>query len=159
MKKIIFFLILPLIISSCRNSERCNDEIASVVDKITEEEALSLLHKWTDAYLAGDATPLNEVLDESWIYSGSSDGKVADKSATIEEFSNADYKFEDIMYEELVVRLYDDIAIVRGQEKMIIVGSSGQDTTELRLRFTDVYQKKDGKIRAIATHSSPIIDE
>lgn len=120
---------------------------------------MNLLHKWTDAYLAGDATPWHEILDESWVYSGSSDGSVSDKEATIEEFANADYTFQAIVYERLDVRLYDDVAIVRGSERMVIVGNSGKDTTKLRLRFTDVYQKKDGKIKAIATHSSPIAEE
>jgi hypothetical protein len=156
MKKIL--LVLIILSCSCKNSEKSNEELKPITEKITEEEALNLLHKWTNAYLSGDVAPLNEVLDESWIYSGSSNGKVSDKAATIEEFSNADYKFQDISYEQLDVQLYDDVAVVRGSETMVIIGNSGKDTTKLKLRFTDVYQKQDGKIRAISTHSSPIVE-
>ncbi|WP_425236108.1 nuclear transport factor 2 family protein [Ulvibacterium sp.] len=159
MKQVMTCMVLVIMAGSCKDAKKPDEAPKTVVDKITEEEALGLLHQWTEAYLAGDATPLQEILDESWVYSGSPDGTVSDKDATITEFANADYTFEDITYEGLYVRLYDDVAVVRGSERMVIVGNSGKDTTKLALRFTDVYQKKDGKIRAIATHSSPITEE
>ncbi|WP_147415915.1 nuclear transport factor 2 family protein [Ulvibacterium marinum] len=159
MKRVLVGVVLVIMMGSCKDTGNRKEEQKPVVDKITEEEALGLLHQWTDAYLAGDATPLHEILDESWVYSGSSNGQVSDKNATIAEFANADYTFQDIVYEGLDVRLYDDVAVVRGSERMVIVGNSGKDTTKLALRFTDVYQKKDGKIKAIATHSSPITEE
>lgn len=154
MKKFVSILVLALMLVACNQAVEQKEE--RIVDKITKNEALELLHTWTDAYLKGNADLLNEVLDDSWIYSGSPDGSTSNKVATIEEFSSADYSFDDIAYENLDVRLYGDIAVVRGQEKMVILGNSKQDTTTLSLRFTDVYQKKDGKIRAISTHSSPI---
>lgn len=159
MKRVLVWIVFTIMIASCKDSKNPNEEKKPVVDTITEKEALGLLHQWTDAYLAGDAAPLQEILDESWVYSGSADGTVSDKDATIMEFANANYAFQDIVYEGLDVRLYGDVAVVRGSESMVIVGNSGGDTTKLRLRFTDVYQKKDGKIKAIATHSSPIAEE
>ncbi|AWX45828.1 hypothetical protein HME9304_02858 [Flagellimonas maritima] len=158
MKKTTILLLMAILSVSCKNKNGIHQEQKGDVVKITEEEALNLLHTWTNAYLAGDVNSLNEVLDNSWAYSGSADGKVSDKTTTIEEFSNADYTFHNISYDDLSTHIYGDIAIVRGKESMVIVGSSGEDTTKLRLRFTDVYQKIDGKIRAISTHSSPIID-
>ena len=159
MKHTIIFSLLLITLFSCKNHEAAKSETSAAVEQITEKEALDLLHKWTQAYLNGDAGVLDEVLDESWVYSGSADGSVSDKASTIEEFSNADYSFGDISYQNLAVRLYGDVAVVRGSETMEIVGSSGLDTTLLQLRFTDVYQKKDGQVRAIATHSSPISSE
>lgn len=147
-------LITLIITFSCKNEP--NQAQASMVDKINKEEALNLLHQWTDAYLTGNAARLEEVLDESWIYAGSANGKTTTKAATIEEFANADYKFQNITYKDLDVRLYDDIAIVRGAETMVITDESGNNPVTLRLRFTDVYQKKEGIVRAISTHSSPI---
>ncbi|MDT0608254.1 nuclear transport factor 2 family protein [Croceitalea rosinachiae] len=160
MRRLILFL-MPLMIGfSCKEVKNNNKEKKNLVtEKITEDEALHLLHKWTNAYLTGNANPLHEVLDDSWVYSGSTNGQTTDKVATIEEFSNADYKFHDIEYQELDVRLFNDIAIVRGSERMVIVSKPDKDTTTLKLRFTDVYKKKNGKIKAIATHSSPIIEE
>ncbi len=155
MKNTIYIIAAFAMVTACNPAAETGKE-TNTVEKITEEEALELLHTWTNAYLKGDAEPLKEVLDESWVYSGSSDGSTSDKQATIEEFSNADYFFEDITYENLDVRLFGDIAVVRGMESMVILGSSKQDTTILSLRFTDVYQKKDGKVKAISTHSSPI---
>ncbi|MCL6267794.1 nuclear transport factor 2 family protein [Flagellimonas myxillae] len=144
-----------VVFAACKQTETPVVE-PEIVDEITKEEALDLLHTWTNAYLKGDAGPLIEVLDDSWVYSGSGDGSTSNKIATIDEFSTADYSFDEIKYHDLDVQLYGDVAVVRGWEKMVILGSDKQDTTILKLRFTDVYQKKEGKVRAIATHSSPM---
>lgn len=155
MKNTIYIIAAFAMVTACNPAVEKGNETKNI-EEISEDEALELLHTWTNAYLKGDVEPLREVLGESWVYSGSPDGSTSDKQATIEEFSNADYSFEDITYENLDVRLFGDIAVVRGKERMVILGSSKQDTTILSLRFTDVYQKKDGKIKAISTHSSPI---
>ncbi|WP_422349021.1 nuclear transport factor 2 family protein [Flagellimonas sp.] len=144
-----------LVFAACKQTAEPVAELETE-DKITEEEALDLLHTWTNAYLGGDAAPLIEVLDDTWEYSGSSDGKTTNKIATIDEFSQADYSFDEIEYHDLKVKLYDNIAVVRGWERMVILGADKQDTTILKLRFTDVYRKQEGKVRAIATHSSPM---
>lgn len=156
MKNYILFISFLLILSSCHVQVKSDEDSSKDTESISKEEALDLLHRWTKAYLEGDATTLDEILDETWLYAGSSDGKTTDKKSTIEEFSAADYKFSDISYENLEVNLYGDVAVVRGSETMVIVGNEGKDTTQLSLRFTDVYQKKNGKVRAISTHSSPI---
>ena len=156
MKKIFLLFIAVVCLGSCQIDIKSDNPDPKETETITEEEALNLLHRWTKAYLEGDASELNEILDDTWLYSGSSDGKTTDKDATIAEFSSADYIFGDITYENLEVELYGDIAVVRGSEDMVIIGKSQPDTTRLSLRFTDVYQKKNGKIRAISTHSSPI---
>lgn len=154
MKTSVLIAILFLI-AACNQAPEPKVE-KETAEKITKDEALKLLHDWTDAYLNGNAGALNDVLDDSWVYSGSSDGSTSDKTATIEEFSNADYSFDEIKYHDLEVRVFNDIAVVRGWERMVILDSSKQDTTILKLRFTDVYEKKEGKVRAIATHSSPM---
>jgi|GEM_PF-3021597 len=158
MRKVWLCAVLATMYVSCKEAQKPKEQPEPMLDQITEEEALDLLHEWTAAYLAGDADALDGVLDETWIYSGSEDGSTSDKAATIKEFSNADYTFSEITYDNVEVRLYGDIAVVRGSEKMVIVGGSGEDTTRLGLRFTDVYQKSEGKVKAIATHSSPIME-
>ena len=144
-----------LVLAACKQVTEPVTE-PKTVDKITEEEALDLLHTWTNAYLQADVAQLSEVLDDSWVYSGSGDGSTSNKIATIQEFSQADYTFHEIKYYDLDVQLYEDIAVLRGWERMVILGADKQDTTELKLRFTDVYRKKEGMIKAIATHSSPM---
>ena len=94
MKNVIALIVLVTSCSACSYTSNLNEKKEPIIEKITKEEALNLLHQWTDAYLTGDAARLDEVLDESWVYSGSSDGKTTHKAATIEEFSNADYKFQ-----------------------------------------------------------------
>ncbi|MEX0313145.1 MAG: nuclear transport factor 2 family protein [Allomuricauda sp.] len=155
MKRILFFLVLIVVFSSCKQTDKPKVE-QEITEEITKEEALQLLHSWTEAYLNGNAEPLKDILDDSWVYSGSSGGNTSTKIAAIDEFSQADYSFDEIKYHDLDVKLYGNVAVVRGWERMVILSGDKQDTTQLKLRFTDVYQKKEGKVRAISTHSSPM---
>ncbi|NAY92201.1 DUF4440 domain-containing protein [Muricauda sp. JGD-17] len=155
LKYVAAIVCIGIFLTSCQNTTK-QEETATIDNTITKEEALELLHNWTDAYLEGDSERLKTLLDDTWIYSGSIDGSTSNKSTTITEFESADYSFDEIKYQNLDVRLFDDIAVVRGLETMVILGSSKQDTTKLRLRFTDVYRKTNGEVRAIATHSSPV---
>ena len=150
-------LILSNVLFSCAQDHKADlVKQEQKADLVTEEEALQLLHDWTQAYLDGNAEPLNDILDPSWVYSGSADGKTTSKAQNIAEFSTADYSIDAIDYKDLKVAIYDDIAVLRGIETMVILDSSRQDSTILTLRFTDVYKKKDGVLRAISTHSSPV---
>ena len=117
-KRIIILFGLALLISSCRVDVSTDKGDKYNAEMISEAEALDLLHRWTEAYLQGDADALENILDDSWLYSGSANGKTTNKRATIEEFSSADYKFEDITYENLEVNLYGAIAVVRGSKSV-----------------------------------------
>lgn len=159
MKKVIFLLSMTLAVCFCHRVDKSEEEHSAVKDVITKKEALYVLHKWTNAYLTNNPNTLDEVLDDTWVYSGPSNGVTLDKKTTIEGLIKADYTYNQITFQDLEVDLYQDMAIVRGSEKMVILGSFGQDTTTLRLRFTDVYQKKNGVVKAISTHSSPIEEQ
>jgi hypothetical protein len=150
-----FILICSLFaVNSCKkDASKSNITLSQMISK---EEVLQTLNSWKDAYLLNRTAPLYDILDDSWIYSGSSDGSVATKAEAIEEFNTKDYHFADIIYSNLDVVCYDDIAIIRGTEELVIVNNTNLDTAIINLRFTDVYQKKNNKIKAISTHSSPI---
>ena len=73
----------------------------------------------------------------------------------IEELKTAGYYYSEIIYSDLQTRVYDDIAIITGKEKLVIVDKKTTDSVTIHLRFTDVYKSFDGKVKAISTHSSP----
>ena len=124
-------------------------------EMVTEEEVLNVLETWRQSYLKRDTVLLTRVLDDQWIYSGSIDGTLSTKPQAIKELSEADYRFLDIYYYDMKVHVFDNIGIIRGKEKMTILGAAG-DTTLVKLSFTDVYIKTGGITKAISTHSSPL---
>ena len=48
---------------------------ASADDTVTKQEALDLLYDWREAYLKRNYEPLNTIMDDKWLYSGSAHGK------------------------------------------------------------------------------------
>ncbi|MTI20697.1 nuclear transport factor 2 family protein [Fulvivirga sp. RKSG066] len=121
---------------------------------ITENDVKELMKKWELAYQQRDTVLFREVLDDSYQYSGNVDGTSVDKHGMINELATAGYTFLSINFTDFSIDYYEDIAIIRGREAINLL--IDQDTATFHLRFTDVYQKRNGKTQAIATHSSPI---
>lgn len=151
MKVITMVLLFILLQAGSFKSTRINAE-----EVITKEEALSLLYEWRDAYLNRDYSPLYDIMHDNWLYAGSSHGKTTDKLAAIKGFKEANFDYSKITYDNLDVKTFGNIAIVRGTEILVLVGHSDKKETSVHLRFTDVYEKKNGKVTAISTHTSPI---
>jgi len=122
---------------------------------ITEKDVREILEEWGDAYKTKNAEIMERILHEDWVYSGNSNGSLSNKRSSIEELKNSDYQFITMDISDLDIEYYDEIAVVRAHELLKLKLSNG-DTLELRLRFTDVYQKENGITQAISTHTSPI---
>jgi ketosteroid isomerase-like protein len=58
---------------------------------------------------------------------------------------------EDHRIDDLSVRVFGDSAIVTGRNT---VSTGGTAPTTLRLRFTDVFVRRDGRWQAVATHAT-----
>lgn len=57
--------------------------------------------------------------------------------------------------DQLAVRSYGDVAIVTGRT---IASSTGDPPVSVRLRFTDVFVKRDGRWLVIASHATQMPD-
>jgi ketosteroid isomerase-like protein len=55
--------------------------------------------------------------------------------------------------DQLTVRCYGDTAIVTGRTNATVSGATAQAIT---LRFTDVFVKRDGRWRAVASHATRV---
>lgn len=119
-----------------------------------EKEVLSILHRWKMACINKNPAPLEELLADNWTYSGSSDGKLGNKKATVESTKNTKGKFLVIHFKNLRTHQAGDAVIVNGQEE-IITEENGKSNSGW-LMFTDIFQQIDGRWQAIFTHSSGI---
>ena len=92
------------------------------------------------------------------MYSGGSDGKTSGKTGSGRRTCvTTDDLLDDVILNDLKIRIYDNIAVATGSRGTRQCRyAKTVDTTKFQLRFTDVYRKSDGKIKAISTHSSPI---
>ncbi len=145
----IFFFVLGM--TAC---EMNNDTKIPAKDIITKEEVHHTIAQWATAMLDNKLEPQKKILADTWIYSGSDDGKTTNKEKALAGFSPGETELKDIILSDTIVRLYGNFAIVTGKEELIFV--KDKDTSRAYLRFTDVFLKKDGKITVLSTHSSPI---
>ena len=144
-------ILLMAALVSCRPSSVATTE----GDIMTKEEALALLDRWEDAMIKKDSSLLGKVLHEDYQYSGSADGSTSDRQAMMAYTASDPSKLLGQEFYDMDIDLFDDVAIVRGWEILSLETPKG-DTVRFKLRFTDVYQKKNGITRALATHSSPM---
>ena len=124
-------------------------------ESISKEECMALLDRWEEAMMQKDSLKLKSVLHPNYYYAGSPDGSLANRQAMMEWVATDPGQLLSQEFHDMDVQIYQNIAIVRGWEIMTSLTAQG-DTTEYKLRFTDVYQKKDGVVQALSTHSSPM---
>jgi ketosteroid isomerase-like protein len=117
-------------------------------------EVRATMRRWADAYLRHDAAALDSILAGEWSYSGGGSPTRQPKADAMAEFRTSADRYLAVDVEDVDVRVYGGTAIVTGREAVRV--ASGRDTSTVRLRFTDVYARRDGRWQAVATHSSPI---
>lgn len=153
MKKLSIVMI-ALIVISCNKTETQKEVTQSV---ITEKETRETLHKWAQSMLDNSLEPQQNILDDTWMYSGADDGTTTSKEEALAGFKPGETTLKKVILQDTVIRIYGSTAIVTGKEELVFV--ENQDTSRVFLRFTDVFIKKDGSVKAISTHSSPIKNE
>lgn len=124
-------------------------------ERIRAEDIDAVFANWLKAMKTRDAELLSSVLHDQWLYAGTGDGSTTSKSANIQHLKQADYTITKVDFSDMNYRYFDDIAIVTGREVLHIQNENGE-ISQVNLRFTDVFQKKNGEVKALSTHSSPI---
>lgn len=138
----------------------CTVGCSSVTNKneqINKGEVEQMLTNWKQAFVNKDFQLLESILDKNFLYSGSNDGKLTTKTQMVDNLKNDKSNILPPEYFDIVIKYFEDIAIVRAKETLRFIGEKG-DTINIKLSFTDVYQKKNGKILTLSTHSSPITE-
>ena len=122
-------------------------------ETINAKEAKALLDKWNQAYYDKDTTSLNQVLHADYVYSGA-DGSQSAKADVMNELAISDYRIFKTDFYDLDIRTYQNTAVVRGWESLWLRSDSG-DTSNVELRFIDIYIKENESVQAIATQTFP----
>ena len=116
--------------------------------KVSVEETLKKMeHDWTDAIQKGDAASLNRILADDW--KGQYPWGVRNKAQTLAQISAGSAKINSIVFGEMAVRVFGDVAIVMGSDDEKS-SAAGKDTGG-HYTWTDVWVRRNGRWQAVAS--------
>lgn len=105
------------------------------------------------AQLRGDRAAMDRFLSADFIFIRGS-GKVADRNAFIEAFTDPDQKLEPFQITNpLALRLGDDTVLIGGDG--VITGTAGGKPFAEHLRYADIFQWRDGRWQVIYVQVTP----
>jgi Domain of unknown function (DUF4440) len=111
------------------------------------DELVHLEHRWLAAAMQRDTSVLDEILADDFI-DVNSRGEVRDKADHLRSTSAPAHTRQTLG--ELKVRIYGPAAVVTGLNT--IAAPDGSFTA--RVRFTDVFVKRDGRWRAVSAQET-----
>jgi ketosteroid isomerase-like protein len=122
-----------------------------------ETELKALEQQWSDAYKKGDTAVLKTVEAEEWMLIDP-EGTTTTKAQDIKELGDKTFVVKESTTSDVKVRMLgDDHAAITGSAKMS--GSyKGKDFSG-EYRFTDIFEKRDGKWLAIMSQVTKVQKE
>lgn len=103
------------------------------------------------AWTRHDRAFIESVLAPEWSVT-QADGSMLARQTVLGSFFDT-VAFESNTVDDVRVALFGDTAVVRGRTTAI--GTLNGVGFNARIRFTDVFIKRDGRWRAVASHASP----
>ena len=118
-----------------------------------EQELIALENKRVEALVKSDTEYLATLFGENYILI-TFDGQVRDKFFTLEAIEGGETKFDFLNYEDMVVRITGDTAVITGTA--IRNGTSRGRTISGDFRFTHVWVRVQGEWKLVAIQESRI---
>lgn len=116
-----------------------------------EAELIALENAWAKAYLDRDVKTLDRLEADDWFYT-SADGKLISKAQDLDDVSSGTYQATEFKMSDLKLRVYGDTAVVTGRQTEVAT-MAGKDASA-QFRITDVWLRRNGQWKCIASHLS-----
>jgi ketosteroid isomerase-like protein len=104
------------------------------------------------AWVQHDRATIERILAPEWAVT-QADGTMLTRSAVLDQFFES-VSFDSNVIDDVTVALFGQTAIVRG--RTTASARMGGVAASARVRFTDVFIKRDGEWRVVASHASPL---
>lgn len=121
-----------------------------------ENRLLKLDKEWNESYPRRDVSALDRILADDWICIDGA-GLVITKGELLERVQSSTPFFDPYKFDEIVLRMFKDAAIVTGRLSGTKRGNDG--TVYLEQRYTRVYVKRDDRWQAVATQVTVVKEE
>jgi len=123
--------------------------LASTANPESDEwELVRLQQEWCRAEMERDAVALGHILADEYVLV-ISDGTILPRAELLREVETGEVPFTAIAVEGTRVRLYGNMAVVKGVVKWSDAGG-----TKHQSLFTETWQRRDGRWQCLATHES-----
>jgi ketosteroid isomerase-like protein len=109
------------------------------------------VHAYDDAQIKGDEGALRDLLADDYVLVNSR-GHRQTKAELIADYTKPGFKLQPFTVEEPVDLVWSDGAVMGGVATLR--GIDDGQSFEVRLRFSDIWAKRQGKWRVIYTHAS-----
>ena len=104
------------------------------------------------AWVERDRSTIDAMLAPEWSVTDAS-GQVLTKEQVLQEtFGSTDRRIDSMTIDDVQVRLFGDFAVATGRTRA--TGSYRGASSSVVLRFTDVFVRRDGQWRVVASHGS-----
>jgi ketosteroid isomerase-like protein len=117
-----------------------------------EQEVLKVLDEWIEALKRNDGPALDRMVSDDF-HIVTADGRTRDKQEELEPSKSGQIKFEQLTAENVKVFVSGDTAIATGIG--IFKGTAHGRPFAGRELFFDVYQKRNGRWKVLASRSTP----
>lgn len=151
MKRILIVASLLLIVTTSAALGQITNKRSNSQSK-AEQEVLKVMSDWIEALKRNDGAALDRLVADDF-HIVLSDGRTRSKEEELAPTKSGDIKFEHLSAEEVQVFVSGDTAIATGIG--IYKGTSKGQPFEGRERFFDVYQKRNGQWKILASRSTP----
>ena len=116
-------------------------------------DILEIDASWNELRLKADVKGLGQLLVEDWLLTHS-DGRVQTKSDYLGELTNQARTNQKIVNEDILLRTYEDTAVVTGMS--VQSGTRNGEPWSGRFRFTRVWIHNESGWKMVASHSSRV---
>jgi ketosteroid isomerase-like protein len=108
-------------------------------------------HDYDQAQVRSDRAELERLLADDYVLQNSA-GRVQDKTGFIADQVAPGYRLEPFQVEEPVEKVMGDVALLGGVATLR--GTDGGKAYSVRLRFVDVWRKRDGRWQVVFTQAT-----
>ena len=110
-------------------------------------------HDYDQAQVTSNKAELQRLIADDYVLHNSG-GQVQDKTSFIADQVAPGYKLEPFTVEEKVEKLMGDAAILGGVARA--QGTAGGETFDVKLRFIDVWQKRNGAWKVVFSQATRV---